>query len=255
MPLESWTRVAIASAAATSCAASSASARSGAEVASCAASLQVDGHGDQVLLSTVVDVALEATSGRVLRVDEPFARLPQLRLTDGQLGQPLFQRRPQLGAAKNQPGLGGQAREEPFLHPGQRRPGPLPQHAATRAPRSRGGRSAGECPGPSPAIASAAPPPRAATWPQWRGARPRTPRPAPTPRRCPRQGPSPCAAGGPPEARLLRPRTENRRRASYGEVRPRWTTRAATPSRRVSTGSNARATTAVASTERPRLRA
>jgi hypothetical protein len=86
---------------------------------------QVDRERDQVLLGTVVDVALEPLPGLVLGVDQPPPGAAQLLLPDRQLAQPALERCAQPGAAQHQASLAGQIGEEPFFDRRERRSGPL----------------------------------------------------------------------------------------------------------------------------------
>lgn len=73
-----------------------------------------------MLLSAIMDVALEPFPLGVLRVDESLPRPSQLRRESGQLREPMNQLGPQPRATQYQPGLVGQPREESFLDRRQR---------------------------------------------------------------------------------------------------------------------------------------
>ena len=82
---------------------------------------QVDRQCHQVLLRTVVDVALQAAPLGVLRFDEPFPRRLELVGSRHQLLVTVLELGPQPDQPQHQPGLGGQPGEQPLLHCGERR--------------------------------------------------------------------------------------------------------------------------------------
>ena len=92
---------------------------------------QVDREGHQVLLGSVVDVALQPPTFGVLGVHQPLPRDPQLLRPGRQLDQPSGELGPQPDPVQDQSGLPGETGEEPVLHGGQRLSLALlqPQHA------------------------------------------------------------------------------------------------------------------------------
>ena len=85
-----------------------ASARSGARWRQGLGETQVHRERDQVLLGTVVDVALEQPALVVLQVDQPLARPPQLVGASRQLGASQLELRAQPGPAQDETCLPGQ---------------------------------------------------------------------------------------------------------------------------------------------------
>ena len=81
---------------------------------------QVHRQRDQVLLGAVVDVPLEAPALGVLGVDQALAGDPQLLGPRGQLGRPELELGAQPGAAQHQPGLGRRARRTAAPRPAVR---------------------------------------------------------------------------------------------------------------------------------------
>jgi hypothetical protein len=81
---------------------------------------QVDHQGDEVLLGSVVDVALEPPPGGVLRRHQAGAGRRHLRRTGGALGDPCLQVRRHGDVAQHQSGLRGEVVHETPLHRGER---------------------------------------------------------------------------------------------------------------------------------------
>ena len=80
----------------------------------------IDGDGHKVLLSTVVDVPLQAPPFGILRGDNALARRPQLVSLGGELGQPRLELERQPDIAERWAGLRGQIGQQCTLGRGER---------------------------------------------------------------------------------------------------------------------------------------
>ena len=167
---------------------------------------EVHGEGDEVLLGTVVDVALEVAALGVLGSDQALARDAQLACAGGELLEPTASAR-RAASPREGPGRPGRPGPRtgvtrPRTVAGARARGPRGRRAA-HPPRARAGTGV---PGPGRRCPSPRPPGRAPARDRWRrearspraaaGHR-RPARPGTTRRRCRRRGPWPSATAAP----------------------------------------------------------
>ncbi len=194
-----------------------------------------------MLLGPVVDVALQAASLRVLRLDQPAARGLELVGACLEVVVTVLQLGPQPHQPQHETGLGREVGEQPFLHGRERQARPLLEPQLTEYPvavqdrqRAQALRTDRE---PVHAESSRVDRLRAASVRPWSGCRTPGARPAPTERPCPGRAVATCGPGD-PRCRRSPTLSVNLVRTSYGvAIRQRWPVRA-----RPAPGANASAT-------------